>query len=574
MAQEGKGAEEVKAAIYLRVSTEEQRERQSIATQRDFAERFCALHEIPVADYYADDGISGTVPLEQRPEGTRLLDDARAKKVGAVLVYKLDRLGREPRLILNAVKELEDLGAQVKSMTEPFDTSTPAGRFLLTILSGVAGLERENIIQRSVEGTNRLAREGVWLGGLVPFGYRVEGERRDRRLVISEQPLPGTALSEADVIRLIYRLAGDEGKSCIVIAEQLNALGIPPAYVRDALGTTRGKRRKATAGIWRSGRVRNLLISPTYRGLHQYGKRSLKQRDLIDRPVPPIVDTAQWDRAQKTLRHNWLFSRRSAKRQYLLRGLMKCAHCGLTYIGTAYPTRRGDQRIYYVCNGKHQGRAIFGGKAAKCPSKAISGDIEDVVWRDVEGFLRDPGPVLRLLRDRMKDVGRESAKAQADGAALKTALQGKDAERNSVLALYRRGRIDAATLDQQLDEIERERGQLEGLIRQSEAREAQSESAEARIRSVEDLLGQLSQRLTASPTWEVKRQLVEALVDGIRVDTVTVDGKKDASVSVSYCFSTPFASTATCTPASAAGSGIPNAAAAARRLISHNITRG
>jgi site-specific DNA recombinase len=285
------------------------------------------------------------------------------------------------------------------------------------------------------------------------------------------------------------------------------------------------------------------------------------------------VETAQWGRAQKTLRHNWLFSARSAKRQYLLRGLMKCAHCGLTYIGTGYPARKGGQSTYYVCNGKHQGRAISGGKAAKCPSKAISGDIEDVVWRDVEGFLRDPGPVLRLLRDRMKDVGRESAKAQADGAALKTALQGKDGERNSVLALYRRGRIDEPTLDQQLDEIERERGQLEGLIRESEARMAQSESAEARIRSVEDLLVQLSQRLVTSPTWDVRRQLVEALVDGIQVETVTVDGKKDASVSVSYCFSTPFASTATCTPASAAGSGIPNAAVAARRRRSRSTTQ-
>ena len=201
----------MKAAIYLRVSTEEQRERQSIATQRDFAERYCALHEIPVAGWYADDGVTGTLPLEQRPEGTRLLEDAKAKKFDTVLIYKLDRLGREPRLILNAVKELEDLGAEAKSMTEPFDTSSPSGRFMLTILSGVAGLERENIIQRSVEGTNRLAREGAWLGGLVPFGYRVEGERRARRLVISEQPLPGTSLSEAHVIRLIYGLAGDEG---------------------------------------------------------------------------------------------------------------------------------------------------------------------------------------------------------------------------------------------------------------------------------------------------------------------------------------------------------------------------
>ena len=542
----------MKAAIYLRVSTEEQRERQSIATQRDFAERYCALHEIPVAGWYADDGVTGTLPLEQRPEGTRLLEDAKAKKFDTVLIYKLDRLGREPRLILNAVKELEDLGAEAKSMTEPFDTSSPSGRFMLTILSGVAGLERENIIQRSVEGTNRLAREGAWLGGLVPFGYRVEGERRARRLVISEQPLPGTSLSEAHVIRLIYGLAGDEGKSCIAIAEHLNALGVPPAYVRDALGTTRGKRRKATAGIWRSGRVRNLLVSTAYRGMHQYGKRSVKPRELIERSVPAIVDAGQWDRAQQTLRRNWLFSRRSAKRQYLLRGLMKCAHCGLTYIGTGYPTRQGGQKVYYVCNGKHQGRAIFGTGHPACPSKAIPGDIEDVVWKDLAGFLRNPGPVLRLLRDRTKDLGRESSKAQDEATALGAALQSKDSERNAVLALFRRGRIDAATLDQQLDEVERERGQLAVLIRELEDRRGQSAAAEARIRSVEDLLIRLSHCLGEPLTWEVKREVVESLVDSIRVETIPGDGTKEISAVVTYCFSTPFTSTANRTPAGAA----------------------
>jgi site-specific DNA recombinase len=187
----------MKAAIYLRVSTEEQRERQSIATQRDFAERYCDLYEIAIADFYADDGVSGTVPLDQRPQGARLLEDAKAKAFDTVLIYKLDRLGRDPRLILNAVNELETLGAEVKSMTEPFDTASPSGRFMLTILSGAAGYERDTIIQRSVEGTTRLAHEGVWLGGVVPYGYRVEGNRKEARLVISGKPIPGTRLTEA-----------------------------------------------------------------------------------------------------------------------------------------------------------------------------------------------------------------------------------------------------------------------------------------------------------------------------------------------------------------------------------------
>src|SRR5580658_1227461 len=89
--------------VYVRVSTEEQRERQSIATQRDFAERYLSLHGPVTSIFYADDGYSGTIPLEGRPDGSRMLRDARLKKFDQLLVYRLDRLGRDTRLILNAV---------------------------------------------------------------------------------------------------------------------------------------------------------------------------------------------------------------------------------------------------------------------------------------------------------------------------------------------------------------------------------------------------------------------------------------------------------------------------------------
>src|SRR5947208_16626748 len=114
------------AGIYLRVSTEEQRERQSIETQREFAQKYCDLHSLQIFGVYSDEGVSGTVPVAARPESSRLLQDARAKKFDQLLVYKLDRLGRDARLILNAVEELSGFGVRVKSMTEEFDTTTAA----------------------------------------------------------------------------------------------------------------------------------------------------------------------------------------------------------------------------------------------------------------------------------------------------------------------------------------------------------------------------------------------------------------------------------------------------------------
>ena len=214
-------------ALYLRVSTEEQRERQSIATQNDFALRYCALHQLQIHQTYSDDGVSGTVPVDSRPLGRRLLEDAQLHKFDQLLIFKLDRLGRDTRLILNTVDELEKHGVRVRSMTEEFDTATSTGRLMLTLLSGFAAHERELIRERSMAGSNRLAEAGTWLGGVVPYGYRKQGERNASRLVLSVEPIPGFPVSEVDVIGSIYRMCAVERKSCQKIADHLNQMGLP-----------------------------------------------------------------------------------------------------------------------------------------------------------------------------------------------------------------------------------------------------------------------------------------------------------------------------------------------------------
>jgi site-specific DNA recombinase len=257
-------------AIYARVSTEEQRERQSIATQYEFGQRFCELHKLPVFRIFADNGVSGTIPLDRRPDGSQILMEARRGKFDQLLVYKLDRLGRDALLILNAVEDLKKLGVRVRSMTEEFDTSSATGRLMLTMLSGFASHEREVIRERSVAGTNRVAESGAWMGGIVPYGYRKVGEKRDARLLVSNEIIAANGLSESDAIRLIYRLAAVERRSCFFIADRLNELRVPCAYQRDERLVLRGKRKQRTSGLWRPARVRNLIVNTTYKGLHEF----------------------------------------------------------------------------------------------------------------------------------------------------------------------------------------------------------------------------------------------------------------------------------------------------------------
>ena len=524
--------------LYLRVSTDEQRERQSIETQREFGQRYCDLHQLSVYEIFADDGVSGTVPIESRAAGRRVLEAARQGKFDQLLVFKLDRLGRDTRLILNAVAELEKYGVRIRSMTEEFDTGTATGRLMLTMLSGFASHEREVIRERSVAGTNRVAESGAWMGGIVPFGYRKAGEKRNGQLVVSEDPMPGMAMSEADVIRDVFRMAAVERKSCRVIAERLNSLRIPCAYVRDDRLMLRGKRKEKTSGVWRPGRIRGLLTNKTYMGTHEFGKRAVSSRPVISRPAPAIVTEETWKKAQKTLQDNFLFCARSAKNQYLLRGLIKCGLCGLTYIGAAANRPNGKREFYYRCNGVHS-PAVYRPNGP-CHSKAVRGDdLEQQVWSDVEAFLRNPEPVLKQLQARLESDAKGSDQTRKQVARLEALLAQKATERSRMVVLYRRGRLTDADLDTQMDEIGKEETALEAQIAELGGRISGADSVSANIGSAQALLAKLRKRLDEPISWGLKRRLIEVLIAGVRVDTVETCGVKQAEITVTYRFSQP-----------------------------------
>ena len=527
----------MRAAAYYRVSSAEQQERQTIETQRSIVEPFAALHGLAIAETYADDGVSGTIPLGDRPAGRRLIDGARAGLFQCVIVYRVDRFGRDTIDGLLAVRNLEALGVSVRSATEAIDTSSPTGRFMLTQLFSFASFERDTLIQRSVDGSNRLAREGAWLGGIVPFGYRVEGKGRAARIVPAEASIPECGLSEADVVRMMYRLSGDEGWSTLRIADHMNALGVPPAYVRDGREVLRGKRTATTQGIWRAGRIRNMLVSTTYKGIHEYGKRSAKRREVIERAVPALVSIELWDRARTSLTRNRIMSSPIAKHQYLLRGLIRCGCCGLTYCGATWNVGKGKQRRFYKCNGRSNSRGIYGAKGEFCPSKAITGDIEGVVWQDIEGFLRNPGPVIETLQARMSDRSDAVSRLRREAGTLDSAVARKQAERDAVVSLYRRNRIDADALDRQLDDIDREDAVLrEDALRLQSAIDAAA-IADDTLRSAEHLLRRLNDTLDGPLTWETKRRIVETLVEGITVETVEIAGsQREARARVRYQF--------------------------------------
>src|SRR5918997_4795165 len=180
----GHGSKPEQVALYLRVSSEEQREKATIRIQREFLEGYCHLHGLEVAGQYHDDGVSGTIPLHERPEGRRLLEDAKEDNFQTVLVYRLDRFGRSLLGIVDAHDRLEALHVALRSTTEPVDTSSPSGRLIFQMLASFAEYERGTIRERTQARLHRAYRDGKQ-SGIIPYGFDV-GEDGRLRIVGAE----------------------------------------------------------------------------------------------------------------------------------------------------------------------------------------------------------------------------------------------------------------------------------------------------------------------------------------------------------------------------------------------------
>jgi site-specific DNA recombinase len=517
-------------AVYARVSSEDQAERETIENQVDFALKYCDLHQIQIYDWYKDDGISGTISLENRDEGKRLLEDAKQGKFKLVLIYNLKRLGRKARIILNAVHELEQYGVHVRSMTEPFDTSDANGRFLLTVLAGVAELDRETMLDTLWHGANRAARKGKWLGGIVPYGYFVN---EAGYLEINENPIPNKDISEAGLVRLIYYLIAEKKYSTIKVADYLNLFEYPTSYTKDGR-LKKGKRKEKTAGIWSPGAISRIIKNTTYMGIHHYGKRATRKREIITREVPAIVSVEQWEKAQKVLEENQIEAFRNTKNtKYLLRGLIKCGTCGLNYHGIGYPSGKhvpGTKRAiryYYQCGGKHK---YHGAIIGRCPSKNIPAEwIENLIWSYCEEFIKNPGEVIEELRkERETKSSKNSMQKELILKEIETinkAISDKENGKQSILDLFRKNLISNLDVEKQLQKIAIEKEQLEMKIKELEASIKIYSDSIQQVNSIDDILKELREKIGGQLTFEVKREIIKKLVSQITV--IANDDKVD-----------------------------------------------
>ena len=155
-------------ATYARVSSDEQRDRHTVpqSTLGSLPPPGFRAGCFAVFRHYEDDGVSGTVPLEDRPAGGALARDARAGRFSQIWVVRADRLGRDAFELLRIWRVFESIGVALRATDENIDDP-----FYFDIHAVIAANERRKFLERSAEGMNRAASEGRYTGGIVPLGY-------------------------------------------------------------------------------------------------------------------------------------------------------------------------------------------------------------------------------------------------------------------------------------------------------------------------------------------------------------------------------------------------------------------
>jgi DNA invertase Pin-like site-specific DNA recombinase len=268
----------MRCAIYTRVSTDQGLEQDfnSLDAQREASEAYIKsqAHEgwRLLRERYDDGGFSGG--SMERPALQKLLTDVRESRIDVIVVYKVDRLTRSLADFAKLVELFDTQDVSFVSVTQSFNTTTSMGRLTLNVLLSFAQFEREVTGERIRDKIAASKKKGMWMGGVVPLGYRVE----DRALQIVEE--------HADVVRGLFRRYLEIG-SVVRLKEQLDkeALRIPPRI--DGAGRATG------GGRFHRGHIYKMLSNPVYVG-------RISHKGQVHQGLHrPIVDNDLWDAVQK-----------------------------------------------------------------------------------------------------------------------------------------------------------------------------------------------------------------------------------------------------------------------------------
>jgi site-specific DNA recombinase len=513
----------IRAAIYARVSSDQQTDASTIASQVAALEERLQRDDLALDPElrFIDEGYSGSTLV--RPALERLRDATANGAIDRLYVHSPDRLARKYAYQVLLVDEFQRCSVELIFLNRELGRS-PEDDLLLQVQGMVAEYERAKILERSRRGKRHAAQRGsVNVLSGAPYGYRY----------ISKWAGGGTAryeviLEEARVVRQIFTWVGQERCSLAEVCRRLRKQGIP---------SPQGKNYWDRTTVW------GFLQNPAYLGTAKYGKtcigprrsRPRPQRNSAEQPrraysvytsddggipieVPALVDEELFAAAAEQLAEN---RRRARQRhrgaRYLLQGLLVCKHCGYALYGkpVSPAAAKGKKRryAYYRCIGTDAYR--FGGQRV-CWNKQVRTDVlEEAVWTDVCALLKNPAKVADEYQRRLRDKGKRPG--PRSGESLTKVIQKVKRGIARLIDAYGEGLLDKGEFEPRI------RGAKERLAKlETEAQvHADAEAQEQELRLVIGQLQEFAERVQnglAEADWSTRREIIRALVKRVEVD--------------------------------------------------------
>lgn len=341
-----------RVAIYTRVSTLHQIDKDSLPMQRKDLTAYCELM-LDTKDYviFEDAGYSGK--NTERPQFQKMMAQIRTRAFTHLLVWKIDRISRNLLDFSSMYAELKELGVIFVSKNEQFDTSTAMGEAMLKIILVFAELERQMTSERVTATMISRAGNGLWNGGRVPYGYERDEETNEFFLSETEAPV---------VLRMHEQYL--KQKSLIALARWFNERGY----------------RARTGAQWSASTIRRILVSRFNAGDYQYNLRKdgirKKEKDkkewiTIEDHHPAIVSKEMKAAVLSMLSDNRKYhiqrSCYNAHNPHVFGGVLFCAKCDKAMGSSPSHSREGMYYTIYYCLTKRNNRTKCDGKSVSDP---------------------------------------------------------------------------------------------------------------------------------------------------------------------------------------------------------------
>jgi DNA invertase Pin-like site-specific DNA recombinase len=372
-----------RVAITTRVSTDDQArgEYSSLKSQRDICEHYIQIHADEgwsTTHYFEDAGYSGKDM--ERPGIQELLAEVRAGNVDVVVAYKIDRISRFLPDFYDFWRVLEQYGVHFVSATQQFDTSTPMGMLMLNMLLSFAQFEREMIAERTAHKLAERAKRGKWNGGWVPLGFCYDKTTK----------LLGPHPEENDLLVDIYKLAV-KLRNATKVANALNEAGRRTR--QRVLIRPDGTERIVGEKRFREDRIKAIIQNPIYKGVIAH------DGDEYPSEHPALVSAELWTKANEAIKveeQQRLTLQERDKHVHLLKGILKCGHCGTAL--TPYPSGKkdpdGNPYLYYTCT-----HVTKDGSDSECPVRSIPArPFDDLIIRYLGEIGRHPDVIEASIK--------------------------------------------------------------------------------------------------------------------------------------------------------------------------------